>query len=260
MKMAGYTKLFQSLLTSTIWQEDDKTRITWITMLALADQAGKVEASVPGLAHAANINLEACQRALTRLIAPDEYSRTKSHDGRRIRPVDGGWQILNYAKYREKCRSQDRRSYMRDAKRRQRARNGDNECQPMSTNVNHFQPIAEAEATTDKEGDIPIRPFLKEVEDAASRVGITEQDARQFFNHYNSQGWRLGNGRPITNLNSALMRWKNNPNKPRPPADEDQGPGTVRLADGRTPRQAALDRIERQRHGRRKPAKDVAAP
>ncbi len=33
----AYTKLFHSIVTSTIWRETDPTRIVWITMLALAE-------------------------------------------------------------------------------------------------------------------------------------------------------------------------------------------------------------------------------
>ena len=42
----GFTKLFNTIVTSTIWQEDDKTRIVWITMLAIADASGIVGASI----------------------------------------------------------------------------------------------------------------------------------------------------------------------------------------------------------------------
>jgi len=30
----GYTKLYSSIVASTMWREDDKTRIVFITMLA----------------------------------------------------------------------------------------------------------------------------------------------------------------------------------------------------------------------------------
>ena len=45
--MHSYTKLFSSIITSTIWMEDDKTRILWITLLAMADQHGEVYSSIP---------------------------------------------------------------------------------------------------------------------------------------------------------------------------------------------------------------------
>lgn len=96
-----FTKLFSSITESTIWFEPDTTRLVWITLLAMADQNGHVDGSVPGLAHRARVTVEACEAALATLLAPDKYSRTPDKDGRRIEPVSGGWCLLNYLKYRE---------------------------------------------------------------------------------------------------------------------------------------------------------------
>jgi hypothetical protein len=120
MAMTGYTKLFNSILASTIWREDDKTRLVWITLLALTDMNGVVEASIPGLADLARVSLEDCERALENLQKPDKYSRSKDHDGRRIETIDGGWLVLNRAKYRDKLSADDRRERDRDRQRRHR--------------------------------------------------------------------------------------------------------------------------------------------
>lgn len=95
-----FTKLFSSITASTIWAARDQTRIVWITMLAMADQHGRVWASIPGLSNIARVPIEACEEALAELMAPDKYSRTKDHDGRRVEEIDGGWRLLNHAKYR----------------------------------------------------------------------------------------------------------------------------------------------------------------
>ena len=122
--MSGFTKLFSTLVTSTIWQEDDKSRLVWVTMLAIVDKFGVVQASVPGLANLANVSLEDCKAALEKFKAPDPYSRTKAEEGRRIREVEGGWALVNFEKYREKGRSVDRREYMRLKKQESRKRLG----------------------------------------------------------------------------------------------------------------------------------------
>ena len=83
--MTGYTKLFASIVTSTIWSEDDTTRILWITMLALADQHGHVAATVPGLARIAGISVEDTLTGIGRLLAADQFSRTTTNEGRRVR-------------------------------------------------------------------------------------------------------------------------------------------------------------------------------
>ncbi len=99
--MTGYVKIYGSILGSSIWAEAMPTRIVWITMLAMADEHGKVEASTSGLARFANVTLAECREALKALAAPDTDSRTPDNDGRRVEKVDGGWLILNYLKYRE---------------------------------------------------------------------------------------------------------------------------------------------------------------
>ena len=82
--MAGYTPLFNSIVTSSVWNEDSETRIVWITLLALADANGRVEGSVSGLAPVARVSLAACEKALHKLKQPDAYSRTKEYEGRRM--------------------------------------------------------------------------------------------------------------------------------------------------------------------------------
>lgn len=110
--MIGYTKLFQNIITSSIWGEDDKTRIVWITMLALCNRDGIVEASVSGLAALSRVDKESAARAIQVLESPDPDSRSKEHEGRRIQRVDGGWLILNHAKYRKKLSLEERRDYL----------------------------------------------------------------------------------------------------------------------------------------------------
>jgi hypothetical protein len=54
---------------------------------------------VPGLAHAARVSMDECQKALTTLLAPDQWSRTPDFEGRRIEVIEGGWRILNRARF-----------------------------------------------------------------------------------------------------------------------------------------------------------------
>ena len=109
----GYAKLFSSIVASTIWREDDKTRLVWITMLAMKNERHEVEASIPGLADLARVTLEDCKKAIKKLSSPDEYSRNQLNEGRRIVKTDGGWKILNGEYYRAKMGEEDRREYQR---------------------------------------------------------------------------------------------------------------------------------------------------
>lgn len=121
--MAGYGKLFASILTSTIWGEDHVTFRVWMAMIASADGMGVVEGSVPGFAHLCRITVEEMEHSLERLRAPDPYSRSKDFEGRRIEDVDGGWLILNHGKYREKSQAGEgsRAPYMRGYRAKKKA-------------------------------------------------------------------------------------------------------------------------------------------
>lgn len=90
-------------------------------MLAMADADGYVAASVPGLADRARVPLGDCLTALDAFRAPDEWSRTKEYEGRRVVDVDGGWQLLNHGKYRAIQDAEHRREQSRVAMQRLRA-------------------------------------------------------------------------------------------------------------------------------------------
>lgn len=118
----GYTKLFSSILDSTIWQTPIHVKVVWITMLAMVDQDGEVQASVPGLAIRAGVERAQCEQALAILSAPDPDSRTPTAEGRRIEAVAGGWRLINHAVYRHKMSVEERREKEAERKRRYRER------------------------------------------------------------------------------------------------------------------------------------------
>jgi hypothetical protein len=160
MDMA-YTKLHQSLVTSTIWREPHPTRIVWITMMALADQHGEVMASVPGLADASRVSIRECEAALASFLAPDPYSRTKDFEGRRIEEIDGGWSLLNHPKYRRMASKDESKEKASARTARYRARlkqkaSLSTVCDGVST---HGRDIAEAEAEAEAENkNTPLPP------------------------------------------------------------------------------------------------------
>jgi hypothetical protein len=121
--MAGFAKLFSSILTSTVWGLPHSTVRVWIAMLASADADGVVEGSIPGFARVACVTREEMEEALRVFLSPDPDSRTKEHEGRRIETIDGGWHILNFAKYRAHAQDKDssRAPYHREWRAKKRA-------------------------------------------------------------------------------------------------------------------------------------------
>lgn len=99
--MSGFALLWSKLLRSSLWvQESKETRLVWVAMLALKDHDGVIQSSVVGLADAAKISVEECREALRVLLSPDPDDSSGVEEGRRIREVAGGWQIVNNDLYR----------------------------------------------------------------------------------------------------------------------------------------------------------------
>jgi hypothetical protein len=118
--VAGYSKLFSSIVTSSVWCQDNSTLRVWIAMLAMKDTNGEVEGSIPGFASLARVAPDEMRRAIEILSSPDPDSRTQDHEGRRIEIISGGWRVINHELYRNKGQSQagSRAPYMRNYRKR----------------------------------------------------------------------------------------------------------------------------------------------
>lgn len=104
----GYTKLYSSILASSVWHQPDHVLRMWVAVLALKDEKGVVSGSLVGLAHLAKLSIEQAENAIDVLTSPDPHSQSKEFDGRRMVPnPDGGWFVVNHYKYRDGGKSID---------------------------------------------------------------------------------------------------------------------------------------------------------
>jgi len=243
----AYTKLFNSIVTSTIWLETDRTRIVWITMLALADQNGEVQASIPGLAHVAGVPVEDCRTALAKFLGPDPDSRTRDDEGQRIEEIEGGWVLLNHGKYRAMASGEDRQQKAAIRQRRfreKKARNPvtlSNAPVTLSNALSHTQSQAEAEAQADgreqrAEQGVSVVATPPTRTPSASNPSLSEwlkkaselypawpaADAEGAWHHYEANGWRVGKN-PVRKWPACLAtchgHWrKQNADQPATPA------------------------------------------
>jgi hypothetical protein len=183
MNADSFTKLFGTIITSSIWSEDDKTRIMWITLLACADSDGYCSGSIVGFAAMARMTLEQAEAAMNRLESPDPHSRTPDHEGRRVLKVDGGWLLANYSKYREKAQKEERREYLKLKKREGRSK-----CQQMSTVVNNVSTTPSASSSVSpsekdresvREEEASKRPEMLRIEALFHRRETTAWNTRE---------------------------------------------------------------------------------
>ena len=168
-------------------------------MLAMVDRNGEVHASIPGLAKRAGISLNECEEALSCLLSPDPYSRTKEHEGRRIGVIDGGWELLNHAKYRALLSAEERREYNR--KKQAEYRSKSKNVNDMSITVNHSEQNAHI-TDADTESDIKELPMSIAIDVK------TESHISTLWKTFNSKS------RERSSLKQLESEWKKTKEKP----------------------------------------------
>lgn len=168
-----FVKLDCGILDSTLWV-DREAREIFITALLMADPVtfdepvpeielattdftgwsappgnyGFVHAASLGICNRAGVNVDVGLAALFRLSQPEPESRSRDFEGRRLIRVDGGFLVLNFARYREKDHTAAERAkrYRERQKKRHAVTTRSNAVTPRSVTQ------AEAEAEADKEG------------------------------------------------------------------------------------------------------------
>lgn len=125
--MAGYVKVDEGILDSTLWANRDQ-RDVFLTALIMARPLditeptpqlevdsleptgfivppgwyGFVAAAGPGILRKAVVKSKSGMNALRILGSPDPESRSPDYEGRRLVRVAGGYIVLNYIKYRDR--------------------------------------------------------------------------------------------------------------------------------------------------------------
>lgn len=107
--MSNYTKLFGTILDSTIWSEPQHVKVVWITLLAMSDTFGFVKGFPDSIRKRAQVSPEECTDALHRLSSPDPNGLRQPFEGRRIKESEDGcgYDILNHGKYYDLLSPQD---------------------------------------------------------------------------------------------------------------------------------------------------------
>jgi hypothetical protein len=184
-------------------------------MLALSDQNGEVHASIPGLARLAGIDIQSTEKAIESFLSPDPYSRTPDNEGRRIAKIDGGWELLNHAKYRKMASKEDAKAATAERVRRHRERNAP--VTLCNAPVTESRDIAEADTKAEVEiknnkraiAHSLSRGTLEELRNYAVEIGQTTLDGESMFHHWESNGWKNGSN-PVKNWKAGIQKWKQN--------------------------------------------------
>lgn len=210
--MSGYTPLYETLLTGTLYGRWPHNGI-WACLLSRASREGVIDEVPASLAAAIGVPVELLLDCIKDFMSPDEGSRSSTDEGRRLAPIDPhrgwGWKIINHSKYREKARKKNydlqRTESGADKERKAADRNNTDvpRCPAMSRDVPLSEAEAEAEAEADKKknGGRFAPPTLDEIQSfMKDKTSNHTAEAAKFFNHYESNGWKVGK--------NVMKKWK----------------------------------------------------
>ena len=170
----GFTKLDEGILQSSIMAADPVTFKVWIAILAAAGSDGIARVAPTFLASVCRLPVERVRRALDELEGPDPDSRTPTKNGSRIERCEGGWLVLNHAKYRGWTYSQTP-----EAVRQRRHREGlgkrDVDVTERHGSVTVCDPSASVSASVSVEGGAGGDPALYRPTRAAQQALAAER-------------------------------------------------------------------------------------
>jgi hypothetical protein len=150
-----YGKIFEQMYDGTL-SADWKAMVTFQQFIVLADSQGIVDYTPPALSRRTGIPLDILEHGIEKLQEPDPYSRSSDFDGRRITLLDEnrpwGWEIVNYAHYRDLASREDKREKdrIRIANMRKGLKDKD-----AAENRNESQPVADV-AHVDANADVDV--------------------------------------------------------------------------------------------------------
>jgi hypothetical protein len=227
MSLDAFGKIFESLYTGSMVRANTTVFALWPYCIAHAKPPGYVEVNPEILAFTMSTTVESIQEALDYLCSPDPKSRSKREGGRRlVKEGEFLYRMVNFIEYRDKISAAAKRENDRARIAAKRAESR-KQSQVSQTVVNVAQAEAEAEAvhsplpvphnkigiavgsddpTARKSFKVPSR---EEVHLSCVKSGLPVAEEEKFWNHYMSNGWKVGKNR-MQSLPHAVGNWAAN--------------------------------------------------
>jgi hypothetical protein len=168
-----YAKLFASLYQGTLRGQADAI-LVFTNLLAHADSHGYVDKHFLAISQECGISEERVQEAIKFLESPDPKSRSIAEGGARLVRMDEhrdwGWVVVNYIKYRNLRREEDRREQNRLAQAKRRSSHVSN-SQHASSYVSNSQHASAESAKAEAYVEAYAKAKAKEEEEEERQRG-----------------------------------------------------------------------------------------
>lgn len=210
-----YGKHFQSTYTGSMYGKGALVFAVWGYVIAHTKDS-YVEINPIQLAQIlGDVSKDEVVAAIEYLCSPDESSRNKDHDGRRlIREGEYLYFVPTFTHYHSMQNSDDRREYMREyMKNRRKTMSNEyvNSCKHRVNNVNsgkHNQnqrSDSYSESKDQKRGNF-VPPSLQEVIDYCKERS-NNISANNFLNFYEAKGWMVGKNK-MKDWKACIRTWE----------------------------------------------------
>ena len=118
-----YGKIFESMFNGSMVGAGPTVFATWAYVIANVRPPGEIEINPTVLATIIGCPVEEINQAIVKLCAPDKYSRSQEHDGRRLLHAGAfSYAVPTFEKYRKMRNKEERNEYMADFMRNKRTK------------------------------------------------------------------------------------------------------------------------------------------
>ena len=190
-----YGKIFTSIYDGSLACGNWKALITFQQLIILADQDGVIDMTAIAIHRRTTIPLEIIEEGITELLKPDDHSRNKADEGRRIVLLDEdrgwGWVIVNYEYYKNLATAAERREQNKQAQQRSRDKRKQTSASVSSSNKTSAQkPHIDIDVHLDEDVDVDIKTPVPQ-------AGPRTKEISEIFNF-----WKTTLNHPKSNLDS----------------------------------------------------------
>lgn len=155
-----YCKLFASLYQGTLRGKSHEI-LVFTNLLAHADAEGYVDKHFRAIADEVGLTVDEVKTAISLLESPDPESRSPENEGRRLLRINDhrawGWQVVNYAKYRNIKSDEDRRKANREAQQRYRDKHKDKKSTSIVIESNAYVSGSKQESAPSAQGEGEVK-------------------------------------------------------------------------------------------------------